>query len=414
MAYGDTLLGADHRWSFNNVLTDSVGSLTVTNTGGVFVATPITRDATHSYQTNGRDDLAVVATTTDTGSAGFSRYAFQGWFMASQIQGPPTLIYKQGGNTAGFALFLWAGNNVMLQVKDTSGNDNLQIFSDIALTDNRPYHFYVKYSGSGFDNEVEFYIDGVKQTANRNGVTPGAASMTAHTGNHNWGENGTGSTDVSVGANAVIVKAPVNGFWSEWWTWEGADADHTQTEIDDDLFGAGAIPDITISSDTEANMQTALDAYADTVRGDEPLCFLIEAVTGDGDLSLSADNITFNERASIHVRYEGTGTLTWTNDNGSNADRSSGNVTFLNPAQFTLINVQNPSEIRVYEAGTTTEIAGQETVTTGTFSSTVSASNIDVAIIALDFQISRLKNIDMSSDVTIDASQVTDRQYENA
>ena len=70
--------------------------------------------------------------------------------------------------------------------------------------------------------------------------------------------------------------------------------------------------------------------------------------------------------------------------------------------------------VRIYQAGTTTELAGQETVTTGTFSSTVSAASIDVMIISLDKQIKRLKAVDMSSDVAIDASQVVDRQYENS
>ena len=60
MAYGDITLNADHQWTFNNVLTDNIGSLTLTNAGGVFVTTPITRDSTHSYQTNGRDDIVSV------------------------------------------------------------------------------------------------------------------------------------------------------------------------------------------------------------------------------------------------------------------------------------------------------------------------------------------------------------------
>lgn len=414
MAYGDTLLGADHRWSFNNVLTDSVGSLTVTNTGGSLVATPITRDTTHSYQTNGRDDLATVAPDATTGTAGFNRFAFQGWFRVSQIQGPPVLIFKTGGNTAGFALFMWAGNNVMLQVKDTGATDNIQLYSDIALTNNRPYHFFVRYSGSGFSNEIEFYIDGRKQTSNRIGVTPGAASMTAYTGNINWGENGSAGTDVNVGTETVLIKAPVNGFYSEWWTWEGADAEAiTQDDINDTLFAPGAIPDFTISADTEANMQIALDAIASSVRPDVPLCITVEEVTGGGDLNLNADNITFNSRAGMHVEYQGSGTLFWTNSNGSDASLGTSNVTFLNPAQLTITGLQNPTEVRVYLAGTQTELAGQESVTTGTFSATVSQSPIDIRFISLEYEIGKLTNITITSDLSIEASQFLDRQYDN-
>jgi len=374
VAYGDNTLGASHRWSFNNVLTDSIGALTLANTGGAFVTTPSTRDATHCYQTNGRDDLAVVATTTDTGSAGFSQYAFHGWFMTDSIQGPPTLIYKQGGDTSGFALFLWGGNAVMLQVKDINGNNNIQIFSDIKLTTNRWYNFFVRYSGSGFNNEVELYIDALKQTSNKDGVTPGAASMTAHTGNHNFGENGTTGTDVSVGSSAgVLVKAPVNGFWSEWWTWEGSVADAiTQTQIDNDLVGAGATPEVTITAGTQAAMQAQLDTYIGTTRGDEPLCFLVEEVTGGGNLNLTADNITFNSRASIHVRYEGTGTLNWTNENGSDAVRINGNVIIINPTTATFTNLITGGEFRLYEDDGIglpfgTELGGIEALTGTTF-----------------------------------------------
>jgi hypothetical protein len=324
MAYGDNVLGAEHRWSFNNVLTDSIGSLTITNTGGNFVTTPITRDATHSYQTNGRDDLATVGTSSTSGNSNFSRFAFQGWFMTSQIQGPPCMIYKQGGNTSSYALFIWGGNNVMLQVKNTSGNTLIQIYSDFALTNNRPYHFFVRFSGNAFNNEIEFWIDGVKQTLNLNGVAPNTANMAAHTGSHTWGENGSSGNEINVGDETVIVKAPVNGFFSEFWIWNGNDAENiTESDINNDLFGAGAIPELTISSGTQAAMQTSLDAISGTTRGDEPLNILIEAVTGDGDLELTATDIVFPDRASIHVRYEGNGQLTWINGGTSNASRGS-------------------------------------------------------------------------------------------
>lgn len=261
----------------------------------------------------------------------------------------------------------------MLQAKDINANDNIQIFSDIALTDNRPYHFFVRYSGSGFNNEIEFYLDGVKQTSSRNGVIPGAASMTAHSSGHTFGENGTASTEVPVGSETVLVKAPVNGFWSEWWTWEGSDADAiTQTQIDNDLLGAGAIPEVTITAGTEVAMQAQLDTYIGTTRGDEPLCFLVEEVTGGGDLNLTADNITFNTRASIHVRYEGTGTLNWTNENGSDASRINGNVNIINPATATFTNLITGGEFRLYEDDGIglpfgTELGGIEALTGTTF-----------------------------------------------
>jgi hypothetical protein len=210
MAYGDTTLGADHRWPFNGDLLDAIGSLDLTGSGTGFVGSGITRDGSNALRTDGRDDLATATPDATTGASGFNRYAFQGWFRVTQIQGPPVCIYKQGGSTAGFALFMWAGNNVMLQVIDTAASTPiLQFFSKIALRANRTYHFFVRYSGSGFSDEIEFYIDGVKQTATLTGSTaPGAASMTAHTGLIAFGENGSASTEVPVGSQAVLVKAP--------------------------------------------------------------------------------------------------------------------------------------------------------------------------------------------------------------
>lgn len=382
MAYGDNTLNADHQWTFNNVLTDNIGSLTLTNTGGVFVATPITRDSTHSFQTNGRDDLATVTPTTDSGSVELSQYAFSGWFMVSQIQGPPTLIYKQGG-TNGFAIFLWAGNNVMLQVK--CNGVIRQIFSDIALTSNRPYHFVVRFSGSAFDNEVSFYIDAVKQTLNKDGVTPNGATMNAHTGTHCFGENGTSSVDVQVGTESVLVKAPLNGYWSQWWTWSGINAALSESDINEDIFGAGAIPQITITSDTQAAMQSQLDTYTGGSSNDEPLVFLIEGVTGDGDLGLSLD-YTFDPRSSQHIRYEGSGTLTWTNLNGANASTFSGNVVIENPANLSINNLVVGSEVRVYDNNGVdsndlgAELAGTETLIGTSFVYSHSGLSNDVVV----------------------------------
>lgn len=321
MAYGDNTLSADHQWTFNNVLTDNIGSLNLSNVGGNFVTTVITRDSTHSYRTNDRDDYATANTVNDTGLTQSAQYAFGGWFMTDNIQGPPCTIYKQGGLSAGFAIFLWAGNNVMLQTR-YNASQNIQIFSDISLTNNRPYHFLVIFSGSGFDNEVSFYIDGVKQLSNLDGASVGDTVLDAHSSGHFFGENGTDGIDVPIGGQQVICKAPVNGFFSQWWTWSGSNATFTDSEILTDIFAIGAIPETTISTGTQVAMQSALDAFSGTTRGDEPLNFLIEDVSGGGNLTLNVDNITFPDRSSMHFVWEGTGLLTLVNVNGSNTSKA--------------------------------------------------------------------------------------------
>lgn len=82
--------------------------------------------------------------------------------------------------------------------------------------------------------------------------------------------------------------------------------------------------------------------------------------------------------------------------------------------QITLTGLVNPSEVRVYNAGTTTSIAGQENVTSGTFIfSTASGNAVDITILALNYQNQRIKNYSTTSDATLPIQQIIDRQYLN-
>jgi hypothetical protein len=78
----------------------------------------------------------------------------------------------------------------------------------------------------------------------------------------------------------------------------------------------------------------------------------------------------------------------------------------------------NPTEIRIYDAGTTTEVAGQENVTSGTFTWQFDPEeypNVDISIISLNYQNIRLLNQALSlADLTIPVQQQIDRQYGNA
>jgi hypothetical protein len=405
MAYGDNILDADHKWSFNNTLVDSVGSLDATASATGFATVQVSRDTTRSLVTDGRDDSAQTALgVTQDGT----RKIISGWFRTNQIQGPPVCVYKEGG-TSGIHIYLWAGNNVLVEVKDSAGTLNTQLYSNFALTNNRNYHFTVKYETSSFDNSVKFYIDGIEQTRAIPNKVLGQASFSTYTGVATWGEN----TDIQPGGASVIIKAPVNGYYSNWWSFSGNGAQKTDEQIRELLFAPGAIPQDIITSGTQANMQSQLDALANSTRGDFPLNILVQAVTGDGDLNLSADNIKFPSRSSLHVRYEGTGTLRWTNNNGSDAKLGSGNVVFQNPFTLTLTNIQPNTEIRVYEAGTTNEIAGEESNITGSFSTTVSVSSVDIRIASLSYRITSLLGVNITSNVSIALSQFEDRNYFN-
>lgn len=85
---------------------------------------------------------------------------------------------------------------------------------------------------------------------------------------------------------------------------------------------------------------------------------------------------------------------------------------------LTLTGLKNPTEVRVFDAGTTTEIAGVENVTSGTYTSSLDAGTyplVDISILSLGYQNIRLLGIDISGgDLTIPIQQQLDRQYQNA
>lgn len=84
---------------------------------------------------------------------------------------------------------------------------------------------------------------------------------------------------------------------------------------------------------------------------------------------------------------------------------------------LTLTGLKDPSEVRVFDAGTTTLLAGQENVTTGSFSWTFDpddVSAVDIAVLSLGYQNLRLTSIALGlADVTIPVQQQFDRQYLN-
>jgi hypothetical protein len=214
----------------------------------------------------------------------------------------------------------------------------------------------------------------------------------------------------------LVQVSPVTGIYNYWAFFDGNEADLSATEVRQELFEKGALPDTTVTSGSQSAMQTQINALASSVRPNKPLCIRINAVSGDGNFTLSANNITFDPLASIHIQYMGTGTLTWINNNGSNASIGStpngGTVTFQNPKTITVNDLIAGSEVRIYEAGTTTELGGVETSGTS-FALTVSVAAVDVRILSTIYNIKAVKNISMADDVSLVAGQVPDRQYEN-
>ena len=293
-------LNPSHRYSFDGVYTDSVGTSDGTNSGCA-TATAICEDVTNSIQTNGTTDR-VTLPSVSTINQELDRKAVCGWFMTSAIQQPPCRVYGEGDASNSFAIILGFGNNVTFEVDGASFT--LQIYGDTPLVAGRAYHLCMVFESSTYGDELRAYLDGVPQTSSAD-VTPGGALAS-----RGVGEFGDPVGTVAMGGTAIVLVAPVNGSYNEWAFWAGADAVLTDAEVREELFEKGALPDNTITN------QAGLDALASTVRSNAPLCIRVDVV---GSITLTADDVTFHALASIHVQYTGTGTLTWVNTNGSNA-----------------------------------------------------------------------------------------------
>jgi len=259
----------------------------------------------------------------------------------------------------------------------------------------------------------------VKQSRT-NGNPWEVANFPSHSGNISWGHEGTENlqTGDSRGVDNVDIAfaSPTACYYAHWYS--VMDVDFTATQIREQMFEKGALADTTIVSDTAANMQLAMDAEANRVLPDYP-CGIEIGFATEGDFTLTLDNITFNDRCSMPIRYVGANILTVVLANGSDLVESKcgtpygGTIVFVRPALLTLTGLQNPSEVRVYEAGTQTEVAGQESVTTGVFSATVSVASVDIHIVSLAYKILTLTSVDTTVNVSLPIQQQIDRNYSN-
>ena len=330
MAYSDDILnlGADHHWSFDGNSNDGIGLANGTDTSITYTASPIALDATNSAEMNGRGDRISIPTTTTINNSAQARKAVAGWFMVDDVELPFCRIYGEGNNTTNFQFLLFAGNSVAVEMGE-GATFQLQIYSDIALAANRAYQLCAVFEGNGHGNEGRFYIDGVEQlAADPSNRQPNDADL----GSRGVAEFGDPAGTVGLNGVALLMNSPgdnvatnqvISGFYQHWCAWgDEVDAVLTDTDIRETLFERGALAESTIATNTEANMQTALNAVAQTAV-DAPCVIEIEAVTGGGDFTLDLNGQDFDPLASIHIRYNGTAdTLTIVDDGTTGIDAS--------------------------------------------------------------------------------------------
>ena len=436
LGYSDliaTELKADHYWRLNNTY-DDTGDTGPTRdmTSGVigtwtFNTQEIVDGNTHSLNYSSVTNRREIADSPNMNITNtHDERTICCWVQLNNIQHPLAALWKEGGGIQNLAFLIGYGNRVLAQLADTAGTrDNVQAWSDFRLAPNRPYHICMRYSNLETTAEMRLFIDGEEQT-NTDGNPMTINIFDTHSGDVTWGDPDnnleTGGTDISYN---TLSNAQMSDFatWSEESAGTNGGALDKTTEIRDILFRRGAIPDDIITSDTEANMQSDLDATADN-RANWPLSYRIESPTGGGNLKLVLEDKVFPAETSLHLEWRGTGILTLVNSGTSNALASkcfapaAGTISIIESSDVTITDLQNPTEVRIFEAGNEdNELAGQENVTSGTFTANIRldiATAIDVHLISKGYINRRLENIDISGgDVGIPAQQQVDLNYEN-
>jgi hypothetical protein len=413
--------GPDIYHRFNNSYADDVGFFPANGQASSgsfgFVTTPITRNNTHSWKIN--DDLSRIemADTAFTNvTVTHTRREIGGWIRLDRVHQPPSGIWEEGGGVNNLYIVVGFGNRLLVNVADSSNGFKAQAFSDFKLAVNRDYHVLMRMEGTGGINGIECYIDGVLQSSAAVGTPLGSAIMATHSGDFCYGRP---DSNLDTGGTDIQYPGATGTLYSDWVTYSeyGGGAPMLGTERRFNLFEMGARANVTISAGTQSAMQTQLDALASTMQPDKPLCILVETPTSGSDLTLEANNVTFDPRASIHVQWSSPGTLTWKNLNGSNASISSvsnnGTIDIQTPSILSLTGIQAGTEVRIYSAGTTTELAGQEVVNSGSFSASIEVNSVDVRLLSLGFQNLVIRAVDTTADTSIPVQQLIDRQYAN-
>lgn len=313
-----------HYWTFQNTYADEIGTATANNASGgtpTFSTTPIVKGDTHSLLLNGTTEYISCADQTDMNtSSSATRRMMSGWIMLDSIQKAVSVIWEEGAQVNNYAWLIGFGNNLMIQFAD-DGGDYVQIYFPVTLTPNRPYHVYMEFNASGVNSGIcRGLLDGVPNVES-NGNPWTVATFPSHSGNISWGHEGTENLQVgdSRGADNVDIAfaTPVACHYAHFISMQ--QNEYTTAQIREEMFEKGAIATETITEDTEANMQIDIDTHADTLFTDAP-CAIEVGVCDDGDFELVLDNITFEDRVSMQIRYLGADTLTLVMENGTVLD----------------------------------------------------------------------------------------------
>ncbi len=141
----------------------------------------------------------------------------------------------------------------------------------------------------------------------------------------------------------------------------------------------------------------------------------LDGITVGGKLTFdTAGTYTITNSSIQEVENVSGGAVTILLGSSSTINVNSGpNITIsAPPSTLTLTGLQANSEVRVYDAGTTTELAGVEN-SGATFTANIAVSSVDIVIHSLGYIYQRIESVNTSSNVTLPIQQQVDRNYRN-
>ena len=218
---------------------------------------------------------------------------------------------------------------------------------------------------------------------------------------------------------------------------------YLKSQLDVSMKGTGektqefvGLPDLSISETNKATVDAYTEIDTSAKFYDRAAAYLEDnfstirtpLVSRSGNqIDAGSYNVTIDDTASAAFDVTGnlitinaitfigdittTGTITLQNGSafvGTFTDRA-GTTTVT---ELTLTGLKANTEVRIYEAGTTTEIDGVENSGT-TFATTTSASSVDIVVHALGYEYQKLNAVDTSQNLTLPISQRADRNYSN-
>jgi hypothetical protein len=407
--------------------------------------TGLCRDTSASFSPLAAGSIAQVDNNIYSNGSGIElgRRLVGGWYRFTEGQNQPRCIYEEGGSVNNLYMVLGFGARLLANFADStpqfggvnvSPQDNIgtQAISDFNLKPNRTYHFAVRYDLTlTTGNFYNLYIDGVKQVNDSIDVSPGVNDITdidklsAHTGTYGYGAS---PSLLQTGDVDITYDAAVNSLYNFWFSYcengEGrtTGAIPTDTDLLNTIFRKGLITEDTVYTDTQINMQAAVESNIDdTVYGDVCGGVLVERVTGGGNFTLTMSNVTFDDRASVHVKFLGTAgeTLTILNAGGGILQSKciapyGGSIVVNNTNNVTITGVENGSTIYVFDGPLPTDSTiAFTTSSSGDFSFSTNESSGTIVIITLTKGVIRRENVSFALNTIIPITQDDDLVYEN-